>query len=48
MPKVWNLPQPAITQDKLDSYLKPGMPPLHYALCGCEKMAGYPQNWGGK
>ncbi|MFE5791346.1 substrate-binding domain-containing protein [Streptomyces sp. NPDC056503] len=48
VPKVWNLPQPAITEDKLNDYLKPGMPPLHYALCGCEKMAGYPQNWGGK
>ncbi|MEU8525776.1 MULTISPECIES: ABC transporter substrate-binding protein [Streptomyces] len=48
VPKVWNLPQPTITQENLDTYLKPGMPPLHYALCGCEKMAGYPQKWGGK
>ncbi|MDD9375889.1 substrate-binding domain-containing protein [Streptomyces sp. ZAF1911] len=48
VPKVWNLPQPTITQENLDGYLKPGMPPLHYALCGCEAMAGYPQNWGGK
>ncbi|MCX5126789.1 substrate-binding domain-containing protein [Streptomyces sp. NBC_00347] len=48
VPKVWNLPQPTITQDNLAGYLKPGMPPLHYALCGCEAMAGYPQNWGGK
>ncbi|MFE4634964.1 substrate-binding domain-containing protein [Streptomyces sp. NPDC056773] len=48
VPKVWNLPQPAITQDKLNDYLQPGMPPLHYALCGCEKMDGYPQKWGGK
>jgi ribose transport system substrate-binding protein len=48
VPKVWNLPQPAITQDELDTYLRPGMPPLHYALCGCEKMKGYPQKWGGE
>lgn len=48
VPKVWNLPQPTITQANLDTYLKPGMPPLHYALCGCEAMPGYPQNWGGK
>ncbi|MFI6316708.1 ABC transporter substrate-binding protein [Nonomuraea sp. NPDC050556] len=48
VPKVWNLPQPKITAENLDSYLKPGLPPLHYALCGCETMPGYPQNWGGK
>jgi ribose transport system substrate-binding protein len=24
------------------------MPPLHYALCGCEDMPGYPEKWGGK
>jgi ribose transport system substrate-binding protein len=24
------------------------MPPLHYALCGCEDMPGYPETWGGK
>ncbi|GAA4568651.1 substrate-binding domain-containing protein [Planotetraspora kaengkrachanensis] len=47
VPKVWNLPQPAITQDKLASYLRPGMPPLHYALCGCENLPGYPEKWGG-
>ncbi len=48
VPKVWNLPQPTITQDSLNTYLKPGMPPLHYALCGCETLPGYPQTWGGK
>lgn len=48
VPKVWNLPQPKVTQDNLDQYLKPGLPPLHYALCGCEDMPGYPQKWGGK
>ncbi|MFF7994291.1 substrate-binding domain-containing protein [Kitasatospora xanthocidica] len=48
VPKVWNLPQPTITQDSLATYLKPGMPPLHYALCGCETLPGYPQAWGGK
>jgi ribose transport system substrate-binding protein len=24
------------------------MPPLHYAMCGCKDMPGYPQRWGGK
>jgi ribose transport system substrate-binding protein len=24
------------------------MPPLHYALCGCKDLPGYPQAWGGK
>ncbi|KAB8173346.1 substrate-binding domain-containing protein [Microbispora catharanthi] len=47
VPKVWNLPQPAITQENLATYLKPGMPPLHYALCGCEDLPGYPEKWGG-
>jgi ribose transport system substrate-binding protein len=31
----------------LDQYVDPNMPPLHYALCGCEEMPGYPENWGG-
>lgn len=44
----WILPQPAITQDTLDSYINTAMPPLHYALCGCEDMPNYPQAWGGQ
>ncbi|WP_375450672.1 substrate-binding domain-containing protein [uncultured Devosia sp.] len=44
----WILPQPSITQDALDSYINTAMPPLHYALCGCEDMANYPAAWGGK
>jgi len=24
------------------------MPPLHYALCGCENMPGFPERWGGE
>lgn len=45
---TWKLPQPAITQDTLDSYVNDKMPPLHYALCGCEALPGYPERWGGK
>ncbi|MCA2215482.1 substrate-binding domain-containing protein [Jidongwangia harbinensis] len=41
----WKLPQPTITQDNLDRYLDPGMPPLHYAMCGCADLPGYPQRW---
>jgi len=48
VPKEWVLPQPAITQDTLADYVDPNMPPLHYALCGCEDMPGYPEDWGGK
>jgi ribose transport system substrate-binding protein len=48
VPKEWVLPQPAITQDTLADYVDPNMPPLHYALCGCEEMPGYPEKWGGK
>ena len=32
----------------LDQYVKPDMPPLYYALCGCEDLPGFPQKWGGK
>jgi ribose transport system substrate-binding protein len=47
VPKNWNLPQPKITSENLDQYLQPNMPPLHYALCGCEDMPGFPKAWGG-
>lgn len=45
VPVEWVLPQPVITQDNLEDYLDPEMPPLHYALCGCEDMPGYPEFW---
>ncbi|MCP4564346.1 MAG: ABC transporter substrate-binding protein [Bosea sp.] len=45
---TWKLPQPAITADNLDKFVNDRMPPLHYALCGCEQMANYPARWGGK
>jgi ribose transport system substrate-binding protein len=45
VPAEWNLPQPAITADNLDDYLQPDMPPLHYALCGCEDLPGFPEDW---
>ena len=45
VPEEWILPQPAITQDTLTDYSDPSMPPLHYALCGCEEMPGYPERW---
>jgi ribose transport system substrate-binding protein len=44
----WNLPQPTITADNLAKYVNPKMPPLHYAMCGCEDMPNYPARWGGK
>jgi ribose transport system substrate-binding protein len=44
----WILPQPAITDENLDQYINEAMPPLHYALCGCENMPNYPAAWGGK
>jgi len=48
VPKEWKLPQPTVTQDNLDEYLQEGMPPLHYAMCGCQDLPGYPKDWGGK
>ncbi|MFC7643771.1 substrate-binding domain-containing protein [Streptosporangium lutulentum] len=48
VPKTWKLPQPKITAESLDTYLQPNMPPLHYALCGCEDMPDFPAKWGGK
>ncbi|WSY48434.1 substrate-binding domain-containing protein (plasmid) [Embleya sp. NBC_00888] len=48
VPKEWKLPQPTITADNRDQYLKPGMPPLHYAMCGCGTLPGYLEKWGGK
>ena len=44
---VWNLPEPTITAENLDKYINDKMPPLHYAMCGCEDMPDYPQRWGG-
>ncbi|GAB3795420.1 substrate-binding domain-containing protein [Micromonospora zhanjiangensis] len=41
----WKLPQPTITQENLDQYVDPNMPPLHYAMCGCTDLPGYPQRW---
>ncbi|EID52996.1 substrate-binding domain-containing protein [Saccharomonospora xinjiangensis] len=45
VPSEWILPQPVVTSDNLDDYLSAGMPPLHYALCGCQEMPGFPQRW---
>lgn len=43
----WVLPQPAITQATLDQYIDERMPALHYSLCGCQDLPGYPERWGG-
>jgi ribose transport system permease protein len=45
---TWKLPQPVITQAELDKYVDDKMPPLHYAMCGCKDLPGYPRRWGGK
>ncbi|MEV4125717.1 substrate-binding domain-containing protein [Nocardia sp. NPDC049707] len=45
VPREWVLPQLKITQDTLPNYIKADMPPLHYAMCGCEAMPGYPAPW---
>ena len=47
VPDPWRLPQPTVDQSNLDQYVQPGMPPLHYAMCGCEDMPGFPEDWGG-
>ena len=48
VPKRWTLPQPAITQETLDDYQQPGLPPLHYVMCGCDELPGYPERFGGE
>ena len=45
---TWKLPQPDITDATLATYVDPKMPPLHYAMCGCKDLPGFPQRWGGK
>ncbi|GAB2845901.1 ABC transporter substrate-binding protein [Lentzea nigeriaca] len=45
VPQEWVLPQPRITQDNLKDFIKTDMPPLHYAMCGCDSMPGYPAPW---
>ncbi|OGO61753.1 MAG: hypothetical protein A2032_00580 [Chloroflexi bacterium RBG_19FT_COMBO_49_13] len=41
----WYMPQPEVTSANLDTYINDAMPPLHYALCGCEDMTNYPASW---
>jgi len=41
----WYLPQPDVDASNLDQYENPEMPPLHYALCGCEDMTNFPDAW---
>jgi ribose transport system substrate-binding protein len=48
VPAIWRLPQPAVTQENLDQFVQPNMPPLHYAMCGCEGMPEFPERWGGQ
>lgn len=48
VPAIWRLPQPAVTQENLDQFVQPNMPPLHYAMCGCEEMPDFPERWGGE
>jgi ribose transport system substrate-binding protein len=48
VPAIWRLPQPTITNENLDQYVQPSMPPLHYAMCGCEAMPDFPDRWGGQ
>ena len=48
VPREWVLPQPVITEENRDDYLDAEMPPLHYGLCGCEDLPGYPGDWGGR
>ncbi|TQM78564.1 ribose transport system substrate-binding protein [Saccharothrix saharensis] len=45
VPREWVLPQPKVTQENVRDYIAQDMPPLHYAMCGCEDMPGYPGSW---
>jgi ribose transport system substrate-binding protein len=41
----WVVPQPYVTQDNLDTYYLPDMPPLYYALSSAEDMDNWPDVW---
>ena len=41
----WVVPQPNVTQDNLDQYYLPDMPPLYYAFSGAEDMTNWPDAW---
>jgi ribose transport system substrate-binding protein len=45
VPSEWVLPQPRVTEADVADYVVEDMPPLHYAMCGCEDMPGYPGHW---
>ncbi|WP_406002820.1 substrate-binding domain-containing protein [Streptomyces sp. NBC_00829] len=45
VPKEWVLPQSSIGADTVNRYVQKDLPPLHYAMCGCETMPGYPAPW---
>lgn len=47
VPSEWILPQPVIDEDNFDQYYVEGLPPLFYAMCGCQDMPGFPERWGG-
>jgi ribose transport system substrate-binding protein len=48
VPSEWVLPEPSITQENLNQYVDTRMPPVFYALCGCQQMNDFPRAWGGK
>ena len=41
----WVLPQPHVTQENLDQFYLPDMPPLYYAMSGAEDMDNWPEVW---
>ena len=41
----WVVPQPNVTQDNLDTFYLPDMPPLYYAMSGAEDMTNWPDAW---
>lgn len=45
VPSEWVLPQPALTQDEMPDFINQEMPPLFYALCGCQEMPNFPTAW---
>ncbi len=41
----WVLPQPNVTQENLDEFYLPDMPPLYYAMSSAEDMDNWPDAW---
>lgn len=45
IPSEWVLPQPSLAAEEMPEFINEEMPPLFYALCGCQDMPNFPAAW---